>query len=76
MTYFKASLELLVEADGIGDACDAVSEALRPLLRTFEPTSSVIDWRYADNCSVPEEHNGSGFEYADEIKFGLRERQS
>ena len=33
MAYFKATIEILVDADGEAEACDCVSETLREVLR-------------------------------------------
>jgi hypothetical protein len=62
---YKVSIDILVEADNEAEACDAISESLRPLLREFadEPTS-FIDWRYCpETTGFPVPHDGSGFEY-------------
>lgn len=60
--YYKATIEILVEVEGYGEACDCLSEALRPILKNFEPNSSVIDWRYVVG---PEVDSGEGFEYSE-----------
>lgn len=66
MPLYKATIEVLVDVANEDEACDAISEAIRPMLRTFEPSSSWIDWRYANGgLNVPYEHDGQGFEYAD-----------
>ena len=64
MGYFKATIEVLVEAECEASACDAVSEGLRPILREFVESgeSNLIDWRYAPNGD-PEPSEGEGFEY-------------
>jgi hypothetical protein len=49
MPVYVARIYIAVEADSHAEACDAVSEALRPLLREHEPESSVLDWHYTDN---------------------------
>lgn len=68
MAYHKVTIEVLLDvgddADAYGNACDAVSEAIRPMLREFSPRSSWIDWRYADNDPGPSPHDGNGFGYA------------
>lgn len=66
MAYFKATIEVLVDVEHEADACDCMAEAMRPLLQEFTPTSSVIDWRYAEGHSVPEPDSGHGFEYAND----------
>jgi hypothetical protein len=67
MPYYKAVIEVLVNVEDEAEACDAISEALRPILRTFEPASCWIDWRYHNSNSVPHgpfQHPPRGFEYA------------
>lgn len=69
--YYMATIELLVEAASEAEACDAISEGMRPNFREFAgPSSSWIDWRYADDGSErgaqwPKPHDGEGFEYAE-----------
>jgi len=62
MTYYKATIEILVDVEDEASACDCIAEAMRPLLREFTPSSSVIDWRYL--ADAPQPHDGEGFEYA------------
>lgn len=64
MPYFKATIELLVEADCEAEACDCISETLRGLLDEFSPPSPLIDWRYAGPAGEPQPDDGAGFEYA------------
>jgi hypothetical protein len=65
MQYYKATIEVLIEADSEADACDAINEGLRPLLREFcEDETPWIDWRYFTEETGPKEHDGEGFEYA------------
>jgi hypothetical protein len=68
MAYYKATIELLLDVDGEGEACDAIAETLRPLLKEFAgPDSCFVDWKYSsDNgwFSHPKPHSGEGFEYA------------
>lgn len=45
MALFKATIEVLVEAKDEGEAADAVSEALRPLIKDY-PDSGWKDWQY------------------------------
>ena len=64
MPLFKATIEVLLEAGEEGEAEDALSESIRPLLREFStPESCWIDWRYADNHPDVEPDDGAGFEY-------------
>lgn len=64
LTYYKVTIEVLVEVDSETEACDAISETMRPLLREFAGSDScIIDWRHL-NCDSPIPHDGSGFEYA------------
>lgn len=65
MPYYLVKIDVLVEVDEQIEACDAIAETMRPNLREFAPHSSIIDWRYSEECSVPVEHDGSGFEYAE-----------
>jgi hypothetical protein len=62
--YYKATIEILVDVETEAEACDCLSETLRPLLREFEPQSSVIDWRYHGSHSIPVPDTGKDFEYA------------
>lgn len=64
MAYYKATIEVLVDVNDETEAADAISEAMRPLLREFTPISSVIDWKYANTNLVPSPDSGEGFEYA------------
>ena len=48
----EAVIKIKVEAWDQAEALDAISEALRPLLRTYTPQSSIIDWLYV---SLPQE---------------------
>lgn len=67
MRYSMVTIDVLLEVEGEGEAADAISETMRPLLREFAGAEScIIDWRYNPGASpVPEPHNGSGFEYAE-----------
>ncbi len=65
-TYYLATIDVLMAVDSDDEACDAISETMRPLLRQFAGSEScIIDWRYAEGCIFPEPHDGSGFEYAE-----------
>ncbi|MCO5066885.1 MAG: hypothetical protein M9924_21185 [Rhizobiaceae bacterium] len=64
MTYYMATIEILVDVDDDSEACDCIAETLRPQLREFSPGSPVIDWRYSSSAFHPTRHDGSGFEYA------------
>jgi len=66
--YYRATIEVLVDVEDEASACDAISEAIRPMLREFyegENETNWIDWRYA-NHGDPAPHSGKGFEYAEE----------
>ena len=46
---YKATIEILVEAREHAEACDAVSEAMRPLLKKYAAKpehNSFVDWQY------------------------------
>jgi hypothetical protein len=67
MPYYMATIDVLVEVDGYGEACDALAEGMRPLLKEYAETpefTNFIDWRYNAETPVPVPHDGSGFEYA------------
>ena len=66
---YKATIEVLLDVEGFGEACDAISEALRPMLREFcdEGDTSWIDWRYAPDGD-PAPHDGEGFEYVENAR--------
>ena len=64
MPLYKATIDVLVETDSEIEAADCIAEAMRPILRNFAPTSSVIDWKYATISHYPKEDNGDGFEYS------------
>lgn len=72
MPYYKATIEVLVEVNSEAEACDAIAEAIRPILKMFSPPeaapSAWVDWRYANGHAIPEPHNGEGFEYAEKEK--------
>jgi hypothetical protein len=66
--YYKATIEVLIEVNDGGEACDAIAEGLRPLLKAYAECPSQtawIDWRYAPEATFPDEHDGSGFELAE-----------
>ena len=65
MAYYIARIEVLVDVDNESEACDCMNEMLRPQLKTFDPESPVIDWRYTDSFTYPRPHSGEGFEYAE-----------
>lgn len=69
MTYYKANIDVLIEAETEYDACDALSEALRPILQRYVDTphyhSAIVDWGYLAKDGVylyPTLHDGHGFE--------------
>lgn len=62
MAYFKATIELLIWTDSEAEACDVVSETLRPHLQAFDLESALIDWKYAE-MGDPAPDSGDGFEY-------------
>ena len=64
MAYFKATIEVLVDVASEAEACDAISEAIRPMLQEFGADSAWVDWRYCDAASYPTPSNGAGFEYS------------
>lgn len=81
MPLFMATIELLIDVPSEAEACDAVSETLRPLLKEFAENPAdtcFVDWRYSDAHTIPTLHDGSGFEYsqlgtlAANIETGLR----
>lgn len=64
MAIFKATIEIILDVPGEGDACDAIAEAMRPLLREFAGAEScLIDWRYSEAAPLPVPDSGEGFEY-------------
>lgn len=63
---FKATIEILLDVETEAEACDALSEGLRPLLRNFAKRpeqTAFIDWRYSDSACLPLEDDGAAFEY-------------
>lgn len=67
MPFYKATIDVLVDAENYYEACDAIAEGMRPLLREYAllPAETAwIDWRYAASGPVPD--SGEGFELADE----------
>jgi hypothetical protein len=63
--FYKAVIEVLVEADTHGEACDAIAEALRPICRKHASASSFIDWQYHEGSNpVEDPTNGEDFEWA------------
>lgn len=78
MAKYIATIDVLIdvpddEPHKDGYACDAIAEALRPLLKTYADNpedTAWIDWRYhgdsiGQTWPMPEEHNGEGFELAE-----------
>lgn len=68
MAYLKATIEILINVDCEAEACDALSETLRPHLREFAGADScVVDWRYASGGTASDwqPDSGEGFEYAE-----------
>ena len=66
MPYFKAKIEVLIEVENEAEACDAIAEAIRPMLKEFydgEYETAWVDWRYTPN-GHPEPDSGADFEYA------------
>lgn len=64
MAYYKATIEVLLDVDDVNEACDAMAECIRPLLKEFGAENSHwIDWRYHPSHSVPVPDSGEGFEY-------------
>lgn len=69
---FKATIEILLEADSEAEACDTVSETMRPLLRGHGG-DAFLDWQYTrkalagpDQFSTPVQTDGAEFsEWAD-----------
>lgn len=60
----RATIEILFDADDATEACDAIAETMRPLLREFSGANApFIDWRYTP-AGEPEPHDGAGFEYS------------
>lgn len=49
MPLFKATVELFVDVEDHSQACDAVAEMLRPLIRAWNEDSCLIDWQYPPN---------------------------
>ena len=69
MPYFKATIQVLVECADQSEACDAIGEAIRPMLQEFSKEPSAwVDWRYCHPHPIPEEislkHAAQDFEYA------------
>lgn len=70
MTYYKANIDVLIGAEDQVQACDALSEALRPILQRYVDTpdyhSAIVDWGYlAGKDGVylyPTLYHGHGFE--------------
>jgi len=64
--YFKATIEILLEAETEVEACDAIAETMRPLMKTYArkpELTSFIDWQYLPpDWKGPVEDNGEGFE--------------
>jgi hypothetical protein len=55
MAMFKATIEIFMDVENEGEACDAIAETLRPLLQEFSgPNSCFVDWQFLDR-KVPVE---------------------
>jgi hypothetical protein len=59
---FKATVELIVEADDDPDACDAVWHLLEQAIQD----RSLINWGYADLAPNPVPYDGDGSEFEPE----------
>lgn len=66
---YIATIQVLLDVETEGEACDALAEGLRPLLQTFRPPypSAFVDWRYTEDGG-PVPADGTGFEYIPESK--------
>jgi len=51
---FKATIDIYLEASAEGEACDAVAETLRPLLKRYTPDSCILDWQYNPAHAYPD----------------------
>ena len=51
---YKATINLYLDVPSEGDACDAIAETMRPLLKRYEPDSYFLDWRYNPGQSYPD----------------------
>ena len=73
MATYISTIQVLIEADSDAEACDALAEAMRPLVKAYAPNpaeTSILDWRYDADASGqilwPVQHDGSGFEFTGE----------
>lgn len=75
MAYYRAVIEVLIDVQDEGEACDAIAEAVRPMLKQYadDPSATCwIDWHYAPTHPLPTQHDGTGFEYADAVYGSTR----
>jgi hypothetical protein len=50
-TIFKATVEIFVEVEDVGEACDAVAESLRDHLPGFsEHPTCWVDWQHLNSA--------------------------
>ena len=72
MAFYRATIDVLLQCDSEAEACDAVTEALWPLLKTCadEPSETAwIDWKYA-GAPVPTHPVAITSDEAREFEFG------
>ena len=50
---WKATVELYLDVQSEAEACDAVAEMLRPMLRHYDPSSCLVDWNHARQYGTP-----------------------
>ncbi|RUX60131.1 hypothetical protein [Mesorhizobium sp. M7A.F.Ca.CA.002.12.1.1] len=64
MAKYIITVEILLEADGEGEACDAIAETMRPLLKEFGG-ECFIDWGHLEPGSprLATEEDVARFEY-------------
>lgn len=66
MALYKATIEILLDVNNFSEACDALNESLRPMLKRFSDdaaSTAFIDWRFSNNATFVKD-SGEGFEYA------------
>ncbi|RWI46833.1 MAG: hypothetical protein EOQ93_29335 [Mesorhizobium sp.] len=62
---YIATIEIILEADSQAEACDAIAETMRPLLKEFGG-ECFIDWGHVEPSSPREatQEDAARFEYA------------
>ncbi len=71
---WKSTIEIYLDVQSEAEAMDATAEMLRPLLRTYEPASALVDWNHARQYGTPSPTPASDDEIAN-LEFDVAGNQ-